>query len=69
VGRILMIQWHVVVVPMLFSNLLAVYDFRLDSFPFVIPLYIPECNHTSCQSSAYNFESAVVLQMAGNKRK
>lgn len=29
-----MIQWHVVVVQMLFSDLLSVYDIRLDSFFF-----------------------------------
>ena len=30
-----MIQWHVVVVPMLFSNLLSVYVIRLDSTSFL----------------------------------
>ena len=31
---ILMIQWHVVVVQMLFSNLRSMYDIRLDSLFF-----------------------------------
>ena len=33
-GGILTIQWHVVVVQMLFSNLLSVYVIRLDSTSF-----------------------------------